>query len=316
MRFGIALQGDKAPAEYVALAELIDRYRFDVVSVYNDLFFQPAFGPLAVMAPLIRRAWLGPAALNPYTLHPIEIAGQIAFLDLLTGGRAYLGLARGAWLDQVGVAQQHPLTTLRQAIVTIRDLWRSNILRYSRHRASIPITLGTWSPRTAWLAGELADEVKIGGSTNPLMARHLRPFISEGERHAERPLGSVGLCLGAVTVVDHDRRAARELARREVAMYAPVVAPLDPSLRDEAWLDRITQPARRGDYAEVARQIPDAALDRLAFAGTPDDIVRQVEDLAGAGAAVTRVEFGTPHGLDSREGIRLLGEQVLPSFTS
>jgi 5,10-methylenetetrahydromethanopterin reductase len=40
--------------------------------------------------------------------------------------------------------------------------------------------------------------------------------------------------------------------------------------------------------------------------------VRQVEDLARAGVA--RVEFGTPHGLDPMAGIRLLGEQVLPSL--
>jgi 5,10-methylenetetrahydromethanopterin reductase len=58
--------------------------------------------------------------------------------------------------------------------------------------------------------------------------------------------------------------------------------------------------------------IPDRALDSLAFAGTPEDITRQVEDLARAG--VGRVEFGTPHGVDPLEGIRLLGERVLPSF--
>ena len=95
-------------------------------------------------------------------------------------------------------------------------------------------------------------------------------------------------------------------------MYVPVVAPLDPSLRDAEWLARIAGPAEQGDLAAVAELIPDDVLDRLAFAGSPADVARQVEDLARAG--VTRVEFGTPHGLDALEGIRLLGEQVLPSF--
>jgi 5,10-methylenetetrahydromethanopterin reductase len=97
-----------------------------------------------------------------------------------------------------------------------------------------------------------------------------------------------------------------------VALYAPVVAPLDPSLRDAEWLTRVTDLAKNGDYETLAELIPDAVLDRLAFAGTPSDIVRQVEDLARAGVA--RVEFGTPHGLDPMAGIRLLGEQVLPSL--
>src|SRR5579871_2467769 len=122
MRFGIALQSNKAPAEYVKHAQLINGYAFDVVSVYNDLFFQPAIGPLLVIAPHVERAMLGPAALNPYTLHPVEIAGQIAFLDQLSGGRAYLGLARGAWLDRIGVAQERPLAALRDAVLTFKRL--------------------------------------------------------------------------------------------------------------------------------------------------------------------------------------------------
>ncbi len=313
MRFGIALQGDKTPAEYVAQARLIDQYAFDVVSVYSDLFFQPAIGPLLVMAPHVTHAQLGPAALNPYTLHPVEIAGQVAFLDQLTGGRAYLGVARGSWLDQVGIAQPRPLATLRDAILTIKGLLEGEKLRYPRFRPSVPITVGTWGPRTATLAGELADEVKIGGSANPSMAAALAPFVRDGEQRAGRPPGSVGICLGAVTVVAEDRADARRRARRELALYAPVVARLDASLKDEGWLRRIAEPASRGDRAEVARLIPDKALGRLAFAGTPADIARQVEDLASAG--VERVEFGTPHGLESLEGIRLLGERVLPSFT-
>jgi len=47
----VAIQGNKTPAEYAALARLIDQYAFDVVSVYNDLLFQPALGPLLWMAP-------------------------------------------------------------------------------------------------------------------------------------------------------------------------------------------------------------------------------------------------------------------------
>src|SRR5207237_5660242 len=139
MRFGVGLQGDKTPAEYVAQAMLIDRYAFDVVSVYNDLFFQPAIGPLLVMAPHIRRAMLGPAALNPYTLHPVEIAGQIAFLDQLTNGRAYLGLVRGSWLEEIGIVQRRPLHTLREAIRVVREFLTGTSLRYAPRRRRVPI---------------------------------------------------------------------------------------------------------------------------------------------------------------------------------
>ena len=42
----------------------------------------------------------------------------------------------------------------------------------------------------------------------------------------------------------------------------------------------------------------------------PDDILAHVHELKSAGAS--RVEFGTPHGLDAASGIRLLGEHILP----
>ena len=39
----------------------------------------------------------------------LEIAGQIAVLDLVSQGRAYLGLARGSWLTTIGVETPRPV---------------------------------------------------------------------------------------------------------------------------------------------------------------------------------------------------------------
>jgi 5,10-methylenetetrahydromethanopterin reductase len=325
-RFGVGFQSNKTPAEYRRLAEVVDRYPFDVVSIFNDLLFQPALGALLWMAPLLRHARLGPAALNPYTLHPFEIAGQAALLDYATGGRAYLGLARGAWLDQIGVAQPRPVQTLRETVLLVRHLlarrteaftgqvWRHPAgapLQYAPLRASVPILVGTWGAATARMAGELADEVKIGGSANPAMISRLRPEISRGSTAAGRSADAVGICLGAVTVVDVDREFARGLARREVALYLTVVAELDPQT-DPEWLERIRAATARQDLEAIANDISDDVLDRFAFAGSPRDLVRQVENLASAGA--TRIEFGTPLGPDPAAAIRLLGERVMPAF--
>jgi 5,10-methylenetetrahydromethanopterin reductase len=298
-----------------------------VVSVYNDLLFQPALGPLLMMARFLTQTRIGPAVLNPYTVHPLEIAGQTALLDLASQGHAYLGLGRGAWLDALGLETRRPVDTLREAILLVKHLLARRpepfegeiftlaagmTLRYPPLRSRVPIMIGTWGPKTAQLAGEVADEIKIGGSANPAVVGHLQPYIEAGIASAGRRLGSVGVCLGAVTVVDEDREAARALARREVALYLPVVAPLDPTVTDREWLDRITTAAGRDDYEAVARDISDDVLDRFAYAGNPEDIVRQVEAIAAGGA--TRVEFGTPHGIDSTRGIKLLGERVLPAL--
>ncbi len=100
----------------------MEEYGFDALSVYGDLMFQPPIGPFLILAQATTRIRLGPASLNPYTLHPVEIAGQIALLDAVSCGRAYLGLSRGAWLDSLGIAQTKPVTTMREAVAVVRRL--------------------------------------------------------------------------------------------------------------------------------------------------------------------------------------------------
>ena len=135
--------------------------------------------------------------------------------------------------------------------------------------------------------------------------------LREAAERAGRPAGAVTLAVGCVSVVDRDGRAARDLARRKAALYLPVIAAMDPTLAVEPdRLARIGAAAGAYDFDTAAREIPDDLLARVALAGTPDEVAEQAHALYAAGAA--RVEFGTPHGLEAREGLRLLGEAVLP----
>lgn len=296
MEVGLGLQTDKRPQEYVELARLAEAGGFDVISVLHDLLYQPAIVPLVLIARQTERVRLGPAALNPYTLHPVEIAGQIAALDLASNGRAYLGLVQGAWLDRIGLAERRSLGALQEAVEVIRRLLAGDRdgfrgrrfqlaagarLAYEPLRAHIPLTIGTWGRRTAAWAGTVAQEVKIGGCANPDMVRLMREWIGNEQ---------VGIVVGAVTVVDEDGRAARERARAEVGMYLEVVRDLDPTLEL-----RPGQPA---------------PLDRFTLAGTPEEVAARARRLLEAGAS--RVEFGPPQGLTSERGVRLLSERVLP----
>ena len=171
--------------------------------------------------------------------------------------------------------------------------------------------MGTWGQRTASYAATVADEVKVGGSANPDMARTMRSWLDAAAVAAGRTPAEVGLVLGAVTVVDTDGAAARRLARTEVAMYLAVVADLDPTVHIEPeLLGRIQQHVTAGDDAAAGALIGDDLLDRFAFSGTPQQVAAQTDALFAAGA--TRVEFGTPHGLTPATGIHLLGREVLP----
>src|SRR5258708_37522880 len=116
MRVSIGFQTDKPISAYGPLAAAVEAYGFDVVSVYNDMLYQPAWLPLLEMAHATHRIQLGPAAVNPFTCHPINMAGNIALIDEAAQGRAYLGIARGAWLDFVGIQPSNPGTAPREAV--------------------------------------------------------------------------------------------------------------------------------------------------------------------------------------------------------
>lgn len=324
----LGLQTDKAPHRYGELAARAEELGFDGVSVFSDLFFQPSIIALMEMADATERIRIGCACWNPFLIHPVEIVGMQAALHTRSGGRAYLGLARGSWLDALGVRPERPLEALGEAVAVIRALWdgdRSGVegrtfrlepgagLLVDRAPGELQLLIGTWGARAAALAGETAQELKVGGSANPDMVGVMRERIRVGLDRAGRPEGDVGVVLGAVTVVDRDGEAARAHARRQVAMYVDVVAELDPTVElPDGMLDAVRAHLRDGDADAAGRAIPRDVLERFCFSGTPDDISAHAARLVEAG--VDRIEFGTPHGFDEVEGIELLGRHVLPAI--
>lgn len=326
----LGIQTDKTPAEYVALAGLIDRFEVDVVHVYCDLPFTPSYLPMALMAPHLRQARLGPAGVSLARMAPVDIAADTALVAQLARGGVSVGLVRGGWLGDYGIREpDHPLQAIREGVAVIRYMLagetgglEGDIYPLAEHAFSpwalpqgthVPILIGSWGPRLCALAGEIADEVKIGGSTNPAMLPLARRWVSQGARRAGRDTGSVALAIGAVCVADEDRELARAAARRGVAMYLPIVSGLDPTVEVEPELIATLQRHfEQRDEEGAARLISDDLLDRFAFSGDANDLIRQGEALYAAGAA--RVEFGTPHGIDPARGIRLIGEQVIPAL--
>jgi 5,10-methylenetetrahydromethanopterin reductase len=246
------------------------------------------------MARVTERIRLGPAALNPFTLHPYEIAGQIAMLDAVSDGRAYLGVAKGAWLDRLGIDDERPLAALREAVAIVQALLAGDeagvagerftlapgtSLAYPRFRAHVPLLVGTWGPETARWAATVADEVKIGGTANAELVPVVRGWVGDP---------GVRLVTGCVTVVDENADWARARAASVVQPYLDVVARHDPTL----------------EPGEEPR------LERFCIAGTPEEVAERVVELWEAGVA--RVELGTPQGRTPAAGVELICERVLP----
>jgi len=327
MRFSLRLNNDLALPEYVALALAAEEAGFDQFWVSNDLFLRSAPVILAAVAGATSRIEIGTCILNPYTMHPSEIAMLAATLDELSGCRFNLGLAAGAsdFLGWVGIPQARPLAAMRAAIVAIRAMLRRErgplagpfapwtadaYLRFSAPRVT-PIYLGAMSPGMLRLAGELAD------GALPLLfpPEHyfgVRPYIEEGIAARDASLGELDLAACIWVSLAEDRTAARRALAQKVAYYGHALSPLilerlGLTREDFAPIERALM-AERDEPKALA--LVDERMLAIGVVGDAQDVIARIEPLARAGAR--HISFGPPLGPDPLAAVQLLGRAVLP----
>ena len=326
---GLSFRAESDPSRIEAISQAAARYSFPALSVWDDLGDPPPWPLLLALAERDRLARLGVACLAVPKYASLDgVVGVMAAVSQMRRGPVFIGLASGAWLDQVGL-KGASVQQISEAAGVIQYLWRRETTGFEGRYysvapgfrlnfdtpAAVPgLMIGGWGERVLHLAGQIAEEVKLGGTAASDLAAIARARIEPGALAAGRDPRHIGVVLGAVTIVDTDGKAAMAEARRRAAPYIAVIGKHDPFAAQ--WfpdaLDAIERAANAGHLELAAASVPDDLLRRFAFAGTPDDVIRQVEAALSAGA--TRVDFGSPHGLDPIGGIGLIGERVLPYF--
>lgn len=183
LTFGTFLTPSNAdPQVPVALAVLTEEAGLDLVT-FQDHPYQPRFLDtwtlLSYVAARTTRVHLSANVLNLPLRPPAVLARAVASLDLLSGGRAELGLGAGAFWDAISAMGVERLTpgqgvdALSEAIDVIRGLWdtstRSPLRAGGSHHAvdgakrgpapvhDVGIWLGAYKPRMLRLVGEKAD---------------------------------------------------------------------------------------------------------------------------------------------------------------
>lgn len=326
--FGIGV-GQLFPLEEnLRLAALAESLGFSRVSCADNLFMRPVWPILTAVAGVTRRVEIGPLVTHPFLTHPAVIAGHVAQLDELSGGRAFFGIGRGAFYDQVGVTTPKPITAVRESIEVVTRLLRGDrrgyrgevfslaegaALRWTPLRPVVPIVVGSWGPKLSELAGEVGDEVDVGFLLNPAHIPLVKRHLELGATGAGRDPARVTLACGPLTAVAADRETARAFARHHLSLFLPVLArlpgfpPVDPTE-----VAAVEGALRRGGAEEAARHVRPETVDAFCLAGTAEDLIPRVEALLALG--VGHVTFCPPLGPDREAAVRLIGEAILPRF--
>ena len=314
--------------QFEALAVTASQYGFEVMGVFDDLGYPAPFQPLITLAKNTRSARVGPICLALPKYSSLDVVvDNLSRLNQHRPHQVFLGLTSGAWMEKIGL-KKATVGQLREAIDVVGYLlkkedygFEGNFYKISSGFSlqydmpgQVPILIGAWGEKMAALAGEVADEIKVGGSANPLMVEIIKKRVVVGADKVNRPHDRVKTVLGSVTVVDEDGQKALHLAKFKAAMYVEAIGHLDPTAEADFpnEIRQIQAEVRAGNTAEAVKVMPDDLARRFVVAGTPGQVIRQVETIFAAGA--DRFEFGSPHGIDNMEGIKLLGEKVLPYF--
>lgn len=196
MKYGVVLPGGSA-TEQVRLGTLAERTGWDGVFVPELAYGVDAWTLLAAIAAATSRVLLGTNLTPLPWRRPWKVAGQVATLDEMSGGRAVLGIGVGA-VDPAlpDTGEETDLRTraemMDEGLDLIRTLWSgggSYHGRYYRYEAPpgaavrpVPIwVVGVW-PRPKSMRRVLRCDgiiTQFSGERTPGDVRDVRAWLSE-----------------------------------------------------------------------------------------------------------------------------------------
>jgi alkanesulfonate monooxygenase SsuD/methylene tetrahydromethanopterin reductase-like flavin-dependent oxidoreductase (luciferase family) len=302
---------------------------------------------LAIIARETKRARLlslgTPIANRP---DPVRVAEEMAWLDVLSGGRLEMGLVKGAPYE-IAPANSNPSTLMRRyweahdlilKALTTRTgpfNWEGEFFHY-RNVNIWPVPMQQPTP-PVWMTGLSAETGRLAAERGHVVGTLLsggiaRPMFDAYRKRAAELGWTAGpdrLAYAAIIGVGHTREEGRRRADL-VADYvrtSPVVAepftnpPGYNSVSANVALLKAGPGKNRfvGDDAGADRtkaSLDDFMRSDTVFAGTPDDVYEQIKDfnerMGGIGHILFFGQGGFLDHKDTVENITLFAREVLP----
>lgn len=328
MKFSLRTNNDLTVAEFAEICVEAEKAGFDQLWISNDLMLRSAPVIIGYLASLTSRIQLGTSIMNPYTVHPTELAMIAATAQEITGGRFLLGVGAGAeeFLGWAGIERTKPLTTTLHAVAAIRrmlghsDVNETDLPEWWSEDASlrfatdtpVPVYVGAMGPKMTQMAGRVADGA-LPLLYPPEHFSEAREHILKGLAEAGRDEADFDLPACIWVSVSRDPAAGRRELAKKLAYFGPSISPI--LLAKAGLTPEMFKPAAAlamdGDLDGAAALIDDSML-ALGIAGSPDEVIERCTSLVALGAR--HLSFGPPLGRTAVEGVRLLGAEVLPAL--
>jgi probable F420-dependent oxidoreductase len=203
----------------------------------DDVAIPDPLIPLAYIAAITKTIKLGTGVLILPQRHPIYTAKEVATVDVLSGGRALLGIGSG-WMkeefESLGIDFHKRGARTDEAIRAMRLLWEPGTASFEgKHfkfgplhsnpkpvNGTVPIHVGGNSPAAARRAGRYGDGY-FPGVTNPKLLKELFAIVrTEAQKAGRNPDAIEFSCLTRSMNVD-DQKTLADLGVSRVVVNPP-----------------------------------------------------------------------------------------------
>jgi len=302
-----------------------------------------AWNALCALAVLTKKIKLATGVSDTYRHHPASLAQMAATCDVLSNGRAILGIGIGEAMNLVpfGIAYDKPVGRTIEAIRVIRRLFREDFVdfegKYYRleraflrprpavpvseceYRCTVPLFIAASSPRTMRVTAKYGD----GWLPANLVPEEYKSSL-EMIREAAKKFGRDPSCIEPAhfmyVVIDEDADAARKammLTGKMMLLSRPRILEkigFEPPTDDFEMTFKLVFPRDGEAWLAKAKELPDEVVEKSPFLfGTPDDVISKLDEFAKAGCRHFVMNFQvSPRVL--KETSQLFAEKVIPYF--
>jgi 5,10-methylenetetrahydromethanopterin reductase len=267
---------------------------------------------MASLSGVTTRVGLGTGVTNPVTRHWSAVAGAMATVQELSGGRAVFGIGLGYSAVKAVGLRPAKVDELRQFV----DNFRTATAKVG---CEVPVVVAASGPRALSLAGEIGDGVLLSVGTHPALIRQALEQVEVGARAAGRSLADLEVLALSGLAISDDWEVARVEGAPAAARRALDILHNDKALPSE--LADLVEDARSvaevydvnlhtnpGD-TEQNKRVSDRLVRAYTLVGDADACLVRAEEMRAAGVD-TIVLY--PVGRHRREMVRSFGESVLP----
>jgi 5,10-methylenetetrahydromethanopterin reductase len=254
--------------DWLRVARLVEELGYGMTcQSQNPVLRGDPFVELGVAARETRSVLLATTVAVAGPVNPAIQAAAIATVDEISGGRAVLGLGRGA-ATAVAIGESALSSAgLEAYVVALRELlggrtatWRGSEVRLPWVTRPVPVLLSAYGPRTLQLAGRCADGVLIASAVaGPALADAIGS-VRDSAAAAGRDPGDILIWVTARASVGTDRDEALADLKAILAGSGRQLDPNEAGLSDE---HRLAIAELKGRYVEADHVVPGGANEAL-----------------------------------------------------